>query len=73
MIKRPPFAQFRRSSIACGQAIFNCIAHRFLPRVIDYMQRSCNVLDRVYRRYRVRQTYPVYGSQVAMALPRPPG
>lgn len=45
----------------------------FMPRLVEYMLNAGGIAGRTYRRYRVRQGYPVYGSQVAMALPRPQG
>jgi hypothetical protein len=43
----------------------------FMPRLVEFMLREAGVADRTFRRYRVRQSYPIYGSQVAFALPRP--
>jgi hypothetical protein len=44
-----------------------------LPRLVEFMLRETGLEGRSFRRYRVRQSYPVYGSQVAFAFPRPPG
>lgn len=42
----------------------------FLPDLIRFMLESRNLNDRRFRAYRLRQTYPIYGSQVAFAFPR---
>jgi hypothetical protein len=43
----------------------------FMPQLVDFMLRESGVANRTFRHYRVRQSYPIYGSQVAFALPRP--
>lgn len=47
-----------------------CTDAPFLPDLVAHMLKVADAGSRRFRSYRVRQAYPIYGSQVAFAFPR---